>query len=79
MNQCDNEFAGQVDATSVSVATAGQDDGFVADPLFEELLCDEGSAGSNRDVGRGSPGWISKIFTIVISNVLRLLFAKALQ
>ena len=69
MNQCDNEFAGQVDAT-VSVATAGQDDGFVADPVFEELLCDEGSAGSNRDVGRGSPGWISKMFIIVIINVL---------
>ena len=37
---------------------AGQDDDFVDDPLFDELLCN-GSGGNVGAVGRSNPGWLS--------------------
>ena len=43
---------------SATAAAAGQDDGFVEDSVFEELLCADESGDSNGAVGRGNPGWL---------------------
>ena len=54
-----NVFTGQVEAIvrSAAAATDGQEqvDGFVEDPVFEELLCADGSGDRNVTVGRGNP------------------------
>ena len=48
-------ITGQAEAIVRSAtAAAGQDDGFVEDPEFEEFLCADTRSGA---VGRGNPGW----------------------
>ena len=54
-------FPGQAEriVRSAASASAGQDDDFVDDPVFEDLLCADGSGGTSVAVGRGNPGWLS--------------------
>ena len=53
-------FAGQAEAIvrSAAAATAGKDDDFVDDPVFNELFCADGSDSNVGTVGTGNPGWL---------------------
>ena len=54
-------FAGQAEAIvrSAAAASSGQDDDFVDDPVFDDLLCADASDINVGTVRRGNPGWLS--------------------
>ena len=43
-------------SATAATATAGQDDDFADDPVFDEFLCTDGSRSNVGTVGRGNPG-----------------------
>ena len=54
---------------SAAAAYAGQDDEFVDDPVFEEILCADGSGSNVGALGRGNPGWSSSQCTSLLSSI----------
>ena len=54
-------FAGQAEAIvrSAAAASSGQDDDFVDDPVFDDLLCADASDINVGTVRRGNSGWLS--------------------
>ena len=48
---------------SAAAATTGQHDDFVDDPVFDELVCADGSGTTVGALGRGNHGWSSSQFS----------------
>ena len=48
-----------VRSAAAAATSAGQDDEFVDDLVFDEILCADGGGSNVGTVGRGNPGWLS--------------------